>query len=210
LRLGKFNIIPFILFIFYTVGIVGISIHDLRSLTVSLTPMNLLLTMFLLLWGNGKLNVKVISAVIVAFILGFLVEVVGVHTGVLFGSYKYGEPVGLKLFDVPLMIGVNWFLLSFSSLGLVGQLFKNRYLKVFLSSLLMVALDVLIEPIAVELDFWSWENSNIPIQNFVMWFIAAIVINYFVDNLYSGINFKVSAYVFLAQVYFFGVLNLIF
>jgi uncharacterized membrane protein len=39
-----------------------------------------------------------------------------------------------------------------------------------MAALLMVALDVLIEPVAVALDFWQWENAVIPIQNFVMWF----------------------------------------
>ena len=97
MTLVKQNIIPLILFIFYTVGIIGISIPSLNELTVSLTPMNLLLTAALFFWGIGRRGFKMFSAAFSAFILGYIVEVAGVSTGALFGEYSYGAPLGWKL-----------------------------------------------------------------------------------------------------------------
>jgi uncharacterized membrane protein len=41
---------------------------------------------------------------------------------------------------------------------------------------LMVLLDFFIEPIAVELDFWSWQHGHIPFQNFLAWFIISFAL----------------------------------
>lgn len=130
-------------------------------------------------------------------------------TGVLFGEYSYGSPLGWKVFDVPLMIGVNWFLLSFASLGIAGKLFNGAIPRVLLSAALMVLLDVLIEPVAIALDFWQWQAVDVPLQNYVMWFVAALVINGIVHSMVKQIDFKTSAYLFGAQIYFFTVLGFI-
>lgn len=207
MNLKKQNIIPLVLFIFYTVGVVGITIPSLRANTVSLTPMNLLLTAGLFLWGIGKRDIKLMVAVVLAFTLGYFVEVAGVGTGLLFGEYSYGEPLGWQVFNVPLTIGVNWFLLSFASLGIAFKLFDNKLIQIVFSALLMVGLDVIIEPVAITLDFWTWEGVEVPLQNYLMWFFASIVINTGILWFVKKIDFKTSLYVFAAQVYFFAVLN---
>ena len=195
--------------VFYTVGVFGISIPELRNQVIALTPFNLLLTAVLLIWGLGIYTLKVFYAICSAFILGYLIEVVGVASGVLFGEYQYGNPLGWKLFDVPLIIGVNWFILSFSSLGIVGRFISNKVFKVVLASLLMMFLDVLIEPVAINLDFWTWAKVDVPFQNYVMWFFSAIFINSIVCVFVREIDFKTSVFVFLAQVYFFTFLNVV-
>ena len=111
---------------------------EFKIQVVALTPMNLLLTAVLLIWGLGVFNAKLVYAMLAAFILGYLVEVAGVASGLLFGEYEYGKPLGWKLFDVPLIIGVNWLILSFSSLGIVGRFISNSFIKVVFASLLMV------------------------------------------------------------------------
>lgn len=193
---------------FQTIGIVGISIPDLKEFTVLLTPMNLLLTALLMIWGS-PINSSYVIAAIIAFSIGYIVEVFGVNTGVLFGEYSYGPPLGIKLFDTPLMIGVNWFILSFSSLG-IASIFSNSFvLRAVISAGLMVLLDVIIEPIAIKLDFWTWAQGDIPLQNYIMWFITALVINLIVSFIIKRYPKNVSLYVFGIQVYFFAILNLI-
>ena len=195
------------MFVFYTIGIVGVSITEFRSHVIVLTPLNLLLTAFLLIWGLGVFNSKLLYATGTAFIIGYLLEVIGVASGVLFGEYQYGKTLGWKLFDVPLIIGVNWLILSFSSLGIIGRFISNSFLKVVVASVLMVILDVLIEPVAISLDFWTWTEVDVPLQNYIMWFFSAILINTVVSVFLREINFRTSLVVFLAQVYFFTVLN---
>ncbi len=209
MNLSKKHIIPFLLFIFYSIGIIGVYLPEFKIQVVALTPLNLLITAFLLLWGNGKYNPKLISAVCIALLLGYAVEVLGVASGVLFGEYQYGQTLGWKLMDVPIIMGVNWLILSFSSLGIMGRITSNSYLKVIMASLIMVVLDVLIEPVAIKLDFWTWAQVNVPIQNYIMWFFSALIINSLIQLLVKEIHFQTSTFVFSAQIYFFTFLNII-
>tara|TARA_Y100000589_G_scaffold275897_1_gene270182 strand:+ start:2122 stop:2754 length:633 start_codon:yes stop_codon:yes gene_type:complete len=209
LKISKRNIIPFLLFVFYSVGIIGISLSEFRNQIVALTPLNLLITAVLLIWGNGVYKSKLIYAVCITFFLGYAVEVLGVTSGILFGEYHYGQTLGWKLMDVPIIMGVNWLVLSFSSLGIIGRLTSNPYLKVIMASLIMVVLDVLIEPIAIKLDFWVWAEVNVPVQNYIMWFFSALIINSIVQLLVKKIHFRTSAFVFSAQTCFFIFLNII-
>ncbi len=209
MKISKRNIIPFLLFVFYSVGIIGISLSEFRNQIVALTPLNLLITAVLLIWGNGVYKSKLIYAVCITFFLGYAVEVLGVTSGILFGEYHYGQTLGWKLMDVPIIMGVNWLVLSFSSLGIIGRLTSNPYLKVIMASLIMVVLDVLIEPIAIKLDFWVWAEVNVPVQNYIMWFFSALIINSIVQLLVKKIHFRTSAFVFSAQTCFFIFLNII-
>ena len=54
----------------------------------------------------------------------------------------------------------------------------------------MVLLDIMIEPVAIELDFWQWEGGNIPLQNYLMWFIVALFMNWIIsfNKLYLNIK----------------------
>jgi putative membrane protein len=56
----------------------------------------------------------------------------GVHTGILFGNYKYGNALGLKLNDVPILIGINWFIVVYACGMSALQLrtFLGRFLPV--------------------------------------------------------------------------------
>ena len=197
------------LLVFHTIGIIGIAVPGLRDDFLVLTPLNLLLTAVLLTWGLGDFNVKLLLAICSASVMGYLIEVAGVGTGILFGEYQYGKHLGWKLFDVPVIIGLNWFILSFSSLGLVGRFISNSLIKNIFASLLLVMLDILIEPVAIQLDFWNWRDIDVPIQNYIMWFLAAFMINGVVSIILKEIDFKTSVFVFGVQAYFFTILNII-
>lgn len=218
MKLSKQNIIFLVLGIFYTVGIVGIAIPSLRPSTLPLTPMNLLLTSGLFIWGLNQFTINFFVTAFIVFLLGYGVEVAGVQTGVLFGEYYYGKPLGWQVFNVPLMIGVNWFLLAFSASGIANRLTNKAVPKVLIASCLMVALDFVIEPVAVELDFWNWmplptngeippKNFTVPLQNYIMWFAAALVINSVIHWRIKQINYPLAAFIFSVQIVFFGVLN---
>ena len=85
---SKVNISIVILFIFHVVGVVGLS-SDYQDLFLRLTPLNLLLSLGLFIWANNDFSVQFYKVVAILFALGFLVEVIGVSTGVLFGEYTY-------------------------------------------------------------------------------------------------------------------------
>ncbi len=110
-------------------------------------------------------------------ILGYWVEYLGVHYGWLFGSYSYGDVLGPQLWDIPLVIGINWVLVVYAVCASLNMLARSwsRWLKAATGALLLVALDVLIEPVAIALGFWTWELGQPPLQNFIGWFGAGLL-----------------------------------
>jgi putative membrane protein len=204
---SKVNISIVILFIFHVVGVVGLS-SDYQDLFLRLTPLNLLLSLGLFIWANNDFSVQFYKVVAILFALGFLVEVIGVSTGVLFGEYTYGATLGFKLFETPLMIGVNWILLSLASFGISSFFLKKQLPIILLSSLLMVLMDVLIEPIAISLDFWTWALGDIPLQNYVMWFFVSFIMNAIMSFNRLKIDYKISFGLLLSQILFFTLLSL--
>lgn len=213
MKTNKRNIIFILLSIFYLVGIVGILIPSARSNIISYTPFNLILTAVLFVVANGDYSAKFFFSAFVVFIIGLAIEIVGVNTGLLFGDYFYGEPLGFKLFNTPLLIGVNWFILSFAAVGIFKKYVQNRVINAILSALLLVGLDFIIEPVAMQLSFWSWGEvgavkHEVPTQNYAMWFLVALGISDFINYQRLKIQFEIAVFVILLQFAFFGILNL--
>lgn len=204
---SKVNSSIVILFIFHVVGVIGLS-SDYQDLFLRLTPLNLLLSLGLFIWANNDFSIQFYKVMAILFALGFLVEVIGVSTGVLFGEYTYGATLGFKLFETPLMIGVNWILLSLASFGVSSFFLKKQLPIILLSSLLMVLMDVLIEPIAISLDFWTWALGDIPLQNYVMWFFVSLIMNALISFNRLKIDYRISFGLLLSQILFFTLLSL--
>lgn len=197
-----------ILAIVYAVGVGGI-LSPFREYFLSLTPLNLLLTLFMAVnaeplrkdgrwWTFGAL----------AWLTGFFIEVAGVHTGVIFGHYWYGETLGFKVWEVPLMIGVNWLLLSYCA-GETVRVFNRLHIvvKAPLAAGIMVALDILIEPVAMQLDFWDWEGSVVPLQNYIAWYVVAAFLAFFYQRLPQRPVNQVAVFALVLQFLFFIILN---
>ena len=192
-----------ILFLFYFFGTLGIAIPALRHLFLPMTPLNLILTLFIFFKVNKDYSLRFMVLSGIIFGIGYAVEAVGVSTGVLFGTYWYGSYFGPKLFETPILIGVNWLFLSLSTYGAVQYFIKNKILLVVLSACLMTGLDFFIEPVAMELGFWNWANNHVPMQNFVMWFIVSSTIQIIISVFNPKINTTVSFAILLAQFVFF-------
>ena len=103
----KQYILSFFVILFHLVGFLGF-FFGYKELFTSLIPFHLLLMLLLLVWSYESFNSR--FAVLI-YCLGFGIEYLGVHTGLIFGSYQYGDALGYKLASIPLLIGVNWVLL---------------------------------------------------------------------------------------------------
>jgi uncharacterized membrane protein len=196
-----------IIVILYSVGIF-VLLNDWIPKFELLTPINLLISLFFIYIYSTQ-DKNVIQFFIITFVLGFLIEVLGVRTGIIFGSYQYGKTLGLRLWNVPLIMGVNWIITTYS----VGVFFNtffnklNNISKVLLAAIMLTSIDYCIEPVAMHLDFWQWENNAIPLNNYLGWFLFSTVIMwYFFKNLSNEKN-KISEIVLLMQILFFVILN---
>jgi uncharacterized membrane protein len=206
---NKSGLFKLIISVFYLVGIIGLSMPAFRPYFQALTPFHLLLSFGILLLFHTDWNKSFLVFSFSAFLIGFGSEVLGVHTGFPFGNYVYGTVLGIKLLDVPLMIGINWLLLVYLTGNLFEKRVKNNYLAAALGAGLMVAIDFLIEPVAIGLDFWTWEGGIIPLSNYIGWFVVAYLIHLIYRKALFHKNNRVSAFLMLNLTIFFTVLNFI-
>jgi putative membrane protein len=173
-----------------------------------LTPLNLIISAAILFFNHSKWNSKQITVLIGVALIGFFMEVVGVKTGVIFGEYFYEDTLGWKLFDVSVIIGLNWALLCYFSVYSLEKFIKSKFLLALVASLLLVGLDLLIEPIAILYDFWEWKSEEIPLQNFLAWWVLAFLFCAGITAVKGRSENKIAIYLFIIQVLFFGILNL--
>jgi putative membrane protein len=157
----------------------------------------------LFFYVNNNYSRSFIFLCLQLFLFGFIVEVIGVNTGIIFGEYTYGKTLGLTLFSAPLIMGINWINLSLASFGIISFFTDKKLLLITLSSLLMVFIDYIIEPIAINLDFWSWEYITVPIHNYFGWFFCAIIAQLLIVFSKVKINKKIAFAVIGSQLSFF-------
>ena len=163
-------------------GIVGIYLGHMNWF-ITKTPMNLLLGLLLLYWNFPPKNgLRSWIIWLIVYLIGMLVELIGVNTGMLFGTYNYGENLGTKFFGVPFLIGINWVVLTFLTASIAKRYVPNKWLAILCGSILMVALDFFIEPTAPIFDFWHWEGGAAPIRNYVDWFVVSFLLQMIVKN----------------------------
>ena len=112
---------------------------------------------------------------LLVYFVTFFSEWIGVNFSYLFGNYEYGNSLGLKIDGVPILIGLNWVLLAVVSREISANFFSNKWIIILISSVMMVLIDSVIEPISEKLDFWTWENSIIPFSNYKDWFLVALI-----------------------------------
>lgn len=193
--------------IFYLVGLLGMSIGPYKSFFVGLSFFHLLLSFGVLLLGRKKHTAPLWLFIGIAFATGMTVEWLGVHTGLLFGNYHYGSVLGPKIFDVPLIIGVNWAMLSMVSAALLGSLQLGFWLEIILAAALMVFLDFLMEPVAVKLGFWYWKGGIIPTFNYVCWFGTSLFLQFIYRKWRLNEANNVAVALFIYMTIFFTFLN---
>jgi len=195
-----------VLIVFYGVGLWGLTGKDTDNFA-SLTPLNLLLTSALLIANLSDYKLRYFLFPAIAWLTGFVVEAVGVHTQLIFGSYHYGDNLGPKVFEVPLMIGVNWALLVYTACGMVRKVRAGIPGKAFIAALMMTGLDVLIEPVAMKVGFWDWTDGVVPFKNYVAWFVVSYFLCWVFFRMHNEHTNKLAPWVFVVQVIFFTVLN---
>ena len=196
-----------VLIVFHFVGFCGL-LSPYCNLFMLLTPFNLILSAFLL-WRHHTTALKPLVYFFgFTFSLGFFVEYLGANFGFLFGSYSYGNTLGIKLLHVPIVIGLNWMLIIYSVATILDRFSIPIAPKIIIGSCLAVFMDWLIEPIAIRYDFWSWQLGAIPLQNYLGWLITASIMlsAYYLLKVESKNRLALPLYI--VQASFFGLLQL--
>ncbi len=197
-----------LLTVLYTVGLIGF-LFDISPYIVQLTPIQLVISLFFVLYFQTPWQLSVVLFCLICAIGGFLIEVAGVATGNIFGNYNYGNVLGPKFYNTPFIIAVNWLLVTYTAGVTVNEYVDEKYgwrLKSFLAAVLMVGLDFFIEPTAMKTDMWHWQNNIVPFKNYIGWFIVSLIFQIFFQLLLGNTKNKIGVLVFILQFLFFGIL----
>lgn len=206
-RITGLTIAKIIVVALHLVGIIGLSLPEYHWLFLMLTPFQLLSSMILILVFHRGWNDAFPIFAAAAFWIGFGSELIGIHTGYLYGDYVYGASLGPKLWDVPIVIGVNWFILVYLTGTVFHKSIPNDYYAAFLGAVSMTALDYVMEPVAVALDFWSWKFDIIPAENYLGWFAVAFLIHLIYRKTKFEKENRLAAFLLVSLILFFGILN---
>ncbi|MBK9576396.1 MAG: carotenoid biosynthesis protein [Fibrobacteres bacterium] len=120
---------------------------------------------------------------VAVFLASWVIEAVGVQTGIPFGAYAYAEGLGLHLpGEVPWSVPLSW---AAATLGV--HLFLRRFApdagwirRVFAGSMLLLAWDLVLDPaMSSVLPFWIWGTDGfwygVPASNLLGWYVSGAV-----------------------------------
>lgn len=166
--------------------------------------------------SENKIRFLYLSWAILVMIGSFAIEWLAVNTGKIFGQYAYGETLQPILSGVPIAIGFAWLGMLLTSAAVAQRIlpkFSNysTLIQAVSISFLMVLFDVVMEPAAMKLIYWTWLGaSSIPIQNFIAWFVISFF--FAMTGVRIGLfKEKLPAIVFhayFAQLIYFGMVIL--
>ena len=215
------NIALFIVLLFHVSGAIGILCTPNKDWFIQNTQLNLLIMAALLIITQPQKNLAFFLFFVIAFVTGFAVEWIGVNTGYLFGSYQYGNVLGIKYGNVPLLIGINWFIIIYCT-GVISQKlhnWSNKQLEAMQAAvnpsvqlisfitdgaLLTTFFDYVMEPVAVKLGFWQWAgNGDIPFYNYTCWLVISVLLLTVFKLLPFEKNNRLAVHLFIIQLLFF-------
>lgn len=195
--------------IYYLVGLVGLTMPATRETFIRLMPLSILLSTAILFLFHKKWRAVDVVVLLFIALTGYLVEVLGVLTGHVFGSYSYGGALGIQAFNTPLIIGINWMLLVYCTFAILEPARLFWPLKALLAALLMVTYDVVMEPVAMKLDMWDWAGGVIPMQNYQAWFVISVVFLVAMHLARVRTHNGAAPWLFGVQFVFFLLLNIL-
>ena len=207
-KLGKYRLLvtAILLVGLYLVGLLGL-LTRYQAQMLALTPFTLLMTAFLLFIHHTPWSKTFILYCLFTGLASFLVEVVGVKTGLLFGTYYYGATLGWQVWGVPLVIGLNWLMLVYAVGNTLSALLMHDASKSLMGALILPLLDGLIEPVAERLDFWHWEQAAVPSLNYIGWYVVSFALLMLFYKFRGHTHNRMSKLVYIVLLCFFGLLS---
>lgn len=142
------------------------------SVAFSVTAASGLLVILYLFHSFTNLSLKTAGKfLVIAAVISYIWEFVGVTTGIPFGPYYYTSALGPQIGPVPIAIPLIW-----CALGYFCMQASDYYI---MASALMVSLDLSFDPVfSSSLHLWTWTGATqyfgVPLTNFFGWFVASL------------------------------------
>ena len=194
----------YFLILIYVSGAIGFLFNP--GFFAPFTPLTLAFTCFVFLIHQPLNNLNYTLSFIGLAVIGFVAEVIGVKTGVVFGNYYYGNALGYKVLGVPLVISLNWGLLINIGVLVATYLSKKPLLIATLAAFIITGVDLVIEQVASQMDYWHFSNGIAGIQNYIGWFIISFFTSWLLQKHLVKGDKKIALVFLLLQLFFFGLI----
>jgi putative membrane protein len=114
-------------------------------------------------------------------IFPIMIESIGIATGFPYGGFHYTDEMGFKIFGlVPWSVAFAFGPLVIGSFTLASSATRNPKTALLLGALLLVTFDLILDPAAVVLSIWVWDNPGpyygIPITNYIGWLLTGYIV----------------------------------
>lgn len=157
--------------------------HDARTVLSILT----VVTFFLASASHAFLNrgaAWTLAYLAISLGFGWGIEVLGLATEFPFGSYAYSADLGMTIAGVPVVIPMAWAMMAYPCLLAAQRLSATGVGTALIGGWLLAAWDLFLDPQMVGEGYWTWSDDGwslpgipgIPLQNFLGWFLSAIVL----------------------------------
>lgn len=138
------------------------------------------------LWGVRPTAIYVI----IAMVIGYVAELIGIHTGWIFGAYHYnaaenrglmgGVPLSIPIMYAILLYAGNFICIALSKKFLAK---KNLWVLSLMTGFILMLKDVVTDPLqSTVYRVWIWDNGgdyfSVPIHNFIGWFAVFAVMTF--------------------------------
>jgi len=117
---------------------------------------------------------------IILSILAYSFEASSILTGFPYGLFSYGNGLAYKFFEiVPWNVPFAWIPAVVGSVAVVRSRFSLVWQQVLVTSGMLLLYDLLLDPAAVALHFWTWHSPGayyqVPYTNFLGWIFTGAI-----------------------------------
>lgn len=118
---------------------------------------------------------RAVVALLILSVFGYVIEGIGVATGLPYGTFFYGDALGPKLLGLaPYILPVSYVPLVIGSVAATAS--RNLALWTLKSALLLTLMDGVLDPGAASLGFWVWPEGGpyygVPVSNYFGWMLS--------------------------------------
>ena len=137
-------------------------------------------------WCEGWRRTGLFFAV--AAVVSYLLEEIGVRTGLVYGPYHYSDQLGFKLGHVPILIPLAWFMMIYPSWAVGRALMRGVDTHsaagiaalALIAAMVMTAWDTVMDPGMSAAGNWVWERGGpyfgVPLRNYFGWLLTTFLV----------------------------------
>src|SRR5580692_11088031 len=141
----------------------------------------------------------------VSAVVSYVMEEVGVRSGLIYGAYHYSDILGVKLGHVPVIIPLAWFMMIYPSWMVARALLRGVDTNSIpgitalatIAAFVMTAWDVVMDPGMARAGNWVWENGGayfgVPRRNYLGWLATTFIVYLLAGWFWRGPGYKRGA-----------------